>query len=381
MKLSFLKTFFLFFLFTSNAFADSVNKENDYGTQFSCSNKQEVVQLSTDLLNELKLFNLDKQIKLEINGYNVLFYLPTNFIKSNETTQIKNDFHLKNDKIYLPTLKKYVNISSKKEILLALSYPGRLTKITSCNISTLKEHIGIRQNIVLWSSILNWQWPNGGSASWNKKIWDYGTPNNLNKTYEALYDSFLNPKKYGIGCYTATKMVYAFSILDYYKRVNPNKINFNKVLQLLIVDNDPLVAVEPGIMWNFEDSYDFSKDNYDGKLLNIDNSVSKNSFIPGDWIYILNTDKETYKKTGYEGSNAIYLGNNKFDDYYNDNNHFYTFEEKLDEVYQWRNKVFSKSRDFKNLEYLTKEKINSLKNNPENNGLLMNTRMFPKFFN
>ena len=104
-------------------------------------------------------------------------------------------------------------------------------------------------------------------------------------------------------------------------------------------------------------------------------------YIQNENIYLLNTDKETYQKIGYEGSNAIYLGNNKFDDYYNDNNHSYTFEQKLDEVYQWRNKVFSRSRDFKLLEHLTQSQIKALKESPENSGIFMTTRTVPKFFN
>lgn len=352
--------------------------ENSHGVQFNCKNEDEKNKLITDLNKEFQNYQLENQINILQDNNTVTFYIDAN---NKSTTTIKKDFKLLNDKVYIPTLKKYLSIVSKKEILISLSYSGRLTSIPSCQIKDLNEHIGIRQNIVLWASNLNWQWPDGDKASWNNKLWDSGTPHDLPQTYQALYDAFLNQRKYGIGCYTATKMVYAFAILDYYKRVSPNHLKFNLVLSSLIKDNDPLVSVEPSIMWKFEDTFNLETDNTPGKILDIYDYISSTSFVPGDWIYILNTDKETYQKTGYEGSNAIYLGNNKFDDYYNDNHHSYTFEQKLDEVYQWRNKVFSRSRDFKKIEKLSHEKIQSLKNSPDNNGLLMTTRTVPKFFN
>lgn len=381
-----MKSKLFFFLLSFTFFSPAVfsmENEKSYGVEFICNNSRETENLSNDLKDEFKNFSLDKQIIIDNNAFNhtVRFFIDQSLISTNDTTNIKKEFRLSNDKVYLPTLKKYLFISSKKEILLALTYPGRLTQIDSCDISALKEHIGIRQNIVLFASHLSWQWPDGDHAFWNKKLWTKGTPNDLNRSYEALYDSFLNQSKYGIGCYTATKMVYVFAVLDYYKRVNPNKQKFNVIMKELLRDNDPLVAVEPGVMWKFEETYNPEVDNYSGKILELHDNIASNSIVPGDWIYLLNTDSETYQKIGYEGSNAIYLGNNKFDDYYNDNNHFYTFEQKLDEVYQWRNKVFSRSRDFKLIKHLTSEDIKNLKKSPENNGIFMMTRTVPKFFN
>lgn len=367
--------FILFLFFINTSF--SMTTESLYGVEFNCQNNEDSSSLISDLNKEFKLYHLENKINIVKKNQNVVFYIDS---QTKSTTSIKNDFKILNEKIYLPTLKKYLSIVSKKEILISLSYKGRLTHIPSCNIKDLQEHIGIRQNIVLWASYLNWQWPDGEKASWNNHFWNSGTPLDLSHTYEALYDAFLHQDKYGIGCYTATKMVYVFAILDYYKRVSPNKTKFNLILQKLTQDKDPLVSVEPGIMWNFEDTFNPDTDRNEGKILDIYQNVFSTSLVPGDWIYILNTDKNTYQKTGYEGSNAIYLGNNKFDDYYNDNHHSYTFEQKLDEVYQWRNKVFSRSRDFKKIEKLTPEKLQSLKNSPEENGLLMKTRTVPKFF-
>lgn len=369
--------FIIIIYFSLLNFSFSMNLES-HGVQFNCQNKQEKRNLISQLNKEFQSYQLENDIYIVQHENIVQFYMLPN---NKDTTKIKNDFKLSNDTIYLPTLKKYLSIVSKKEILIALSYPDRLTTIPSCHIKELKEHIGIRQNIVLWSTELNWQWPDGEEAYWNKKLWRSGTPIYLHNTYEALYDAFLHQKKYAIGCYTATKMVYVFAILDYYKRVSPNKHKFNTVLYILIQDKDPLVSIEPGMMWNFEDTFNPETDNTEGKLLTLSQNISATSFIPGDWIYILNTNKETYQKTGYEGSNAIYLGGNKFDDYYNDHQHFYTFEEKLNEVYQWRNKVFSRSADADKIENISYEKIQSLKKSPKNNGLLLTTRIIPKFFN
>jgi hypothetical protein len=117
-----------------------------------------------------------------------------------------------------------------------------------------------------------------------------------------------------------------------------------------------------------------------GKLMELSDDVSPDSFIPGDWVYFLNTDPKTAQKTGYEGSNSIYMGRGRFDDYYNDNNHFYTYKEKIQEVYQWRNRVFSRSRDIARIQPLSAEEIARLSVDPKNGGLLVSYRATPILF-
>ena len=143
------------------------------------------------------------------------------------------------------------------------------------------------------------------------------------------------------------------------------------------MDKDPLVDVEPGIMWSFEKDYDPKNLTQLGKLLTIQQNIAAKNFVPGDWAYILNTDPISSQKTGYEGSNAIYLGRNKFVDYYNDNNHAYTYLEKLDEVYQWRNGVFSRSRDAAKIKPLSSDDFERLGKSPSENGLIQSFRVFP----
>ena len=275
-----------------------------------------------------------------------------------------------------------VQTVSKKEILLALLQHGRLTEFTndSCDVNALKEHIGIRQNIVAWSENLNWIFPDGRRARWNKKYWRRGTPKPGFPLHEAVNDVFLNQKMYSIGCYTTTKLLVMQGIIDYYRRAKPDPAQQQLLEERLYRDHEPLADIEPGRMWNFEKNYDQRKLHRPGKLLTIAYGVAANNFVPGDWIYLLNTDPLSYKKAGYEGSNPIYLGRNKFADYYNDNHHAYTYQQKVDEVYQWKNGVFSRSRDFARIKPLTPRDMERLSRTPAEGGLLTDMRVFPYFF-
>ncbi len=277
---------------------------------------------------------------------------------------------------------KNIQTVSKKEIVLALLQHGRLTEFKgdACDIEALKDHVGIRQNTVAWSENLQWTWPNGGAAQWNKKYWKDGTPKPGFPLHEAINDIFMHQNRYSIGCYTATKLVVVQGVLDYYHRLKPDPVRQSQLEQRLSLNKEPLVGIEPGRMWHFEQDFDPQELRRPGKLLKIGYGAAPRNFVPGDWVYFLNTDPVSYQKTGYEGSNAIYLGRNKFDDYYNDNHHSYTYEEKLDEVFQWRNSVFSRSRDFAKIQALTAEQMALLGKTPAEGGLLTDMRVTPYFF-
>ena len=109
-------------------------------------------------------------------------------------------------------------------------------------------------------------------------------------------------------------------------------------------------------------------------------SVAARHFVPGDWVFFRNTDPVSSRKTGYEGSNAIYLGRNRFDDYYNDNAHAYSYREKLDEVFQWRNGVFSRSRDADRIQPLAERDFEQLGATPADGGFVTDLRVYPYFF-
>jgi hypothetical protein len=114
-----------------------------------------------------------------------------------------------------------LNTVSKKEILLALLHPGRLTEFRgkACDVQALVDHVGIRQNTVIWAEVLEWGWPEGGPAKWNSRYWVNGTPKLRTPLHKALNDMFFEQGKYEIGCYAATKVVFAQGALDYYRRV------------------------------------------------------------------------------------------------------------------------------------------------------------------
>ena len=271
---------------------------------------------------------------------------------------------------------------SKKEIVLSLLQHGRLTIFSgeACNIQALKDHVGVRQNIAAWAEHLNWAWPNGGRAMWNKAYWRNGTPLPGHPLGEAVTDVFVHPRKYKVGCYTATKIIYLQGMLDYYARVSPNPRMTRLLKRRLLKDGEPLVGIEPNVMWAFEQDFDAANAGRPGKLARIQYGIAKHHFVPGDWVYLLNTDPASSQKTGYEGSNAIYLGRNRFDDYYNDNDHAYSFHQKLDEVYQWRHGVFSRSRDAAKLQALSPDDFEVLANAPEDGGVLLPLRVSPYYF-
>lgn len=294
-------------------------------------------------------------------------------------------FALAMESVRLPTANgklRAVATVSRKEIVLALLQHGRMTEFhaADCSLEALADHVGIRQNIVAWAEQLAWVWPDGGPAKWNAKFWARGTPKPGVALHAALMDAFLHQDKYAIGCYTATKLVVVQGILDYYRRIKSDPVRTRRVEAALLSDGEPLLGVEPGKMWSFETDFDAREMERPGKLLSLQSSVARDNFVPGDWGYLLNTDAATDNKIGYEGSNAIYMGRNRFDDYYNDHQHGYSYEQKLDEVYQWRNGVFSRSRDAKKLKRLTPEQLAQLGNTPSAGGIQLDIRASPRYF-
>jgi hypothetical protein len=294
-------------------------------------------------------------------------------------------FHLQTEQVQLlgPQGKiRTVRTVSQKEILLALLHPGRATHFgaAACNIHALREHIGVRQNIVAWVEQLHWVWPDGGESHWNNRQWHKGTPQDLHHLDAALRDAFVKQKQYALGCYTASKLSYAHGILDYYQRVLQSPDKAQLVRQRLLSDQEPLMQIEPAIAWDFEPDYLPNAAPTAGKLLAIQRGMANTHFVPGDWVYFQNTDPATQTKTGYEGSNAIYLGRGKFDDFYDDHRHAYTFKEKLDEVYQWRYGVFSRSTDAKKIHPMTARDYAQLSRNTDQGGLLRDFRLTPYLF-
>lgn len=271
---------------------------------------------------------------------------------------------------------------SKKEIVLALLQRGRVTEFAGghCTVAALRDHVAVRQNTVAWAEQLSWGWPDGESARWNRKYWRNGTPRDGFPLHDAVNDAFLRQEKYSLGCYTAAKLVMLQGVLDYYRRVKKDPRQLQRIEARLLADREPLVNVEPGRMWDFEADFDRRELDRPGKILRIQYGVAARNFVPGDWVYIRNTDAVSQRKTGYEGSNAIYLGRNRFSDYYNDHAHAYSYREKLDEVFQWRHGVFNRQRDADRVRPLSGREIERLGATPAQGGLVADLRVFPYFF-
>jgi hypothetical protein len=360
----------------------------DEGIRFSCKPGQlEIIEPDMEAYLTSLGIAPDLVVKKSDRPNGVVVYTLNTPKEDHNTLDLKRrpELQIHDDIVHLPTKhgkKRKVHTVSKKEILLALLQHGRLTefKEDACNMEALKDHVGIRQNTVAWAEKLKWIWPDGNSAKWNKKYWKRGSPKPGFPLHEAINDAFMNQNQYSIGCYTASKLVVIQGTLDYYHRIKKDPATLKLLEDRLSIDKEPLVDIEPGKMWAFEKGFDPQELNRPGKLLKIEYGAAPTNFVPGDWSFFLNTDPITYEKTGYEGSNAIYLGRNKFDDYYNDHNHSYTYEQKLDEVYQWRNGVFSRSRDFAKIKPLTPQDMKRLRKTPANGGILADLRVFPYFF-
>jgi hypothetical protein len=271
---------------------------------------------------------------------------------------------------------------SKKEIVLAMLQPGRASFFAgrACDVQALQDHVGVRQNIVAWSETLAWNWPNGGSARWNQRYWNRGNRVKKYPLHEAVNDMFIHQNKYAFGCYTATKLVMIQGVLDFYQRIKKDPKMVALIEARLLQDGEPLSDIEPGIMWHFEADSTPQDRARPGKLLGIQYGVPADNFIPGDWAYFLNTDPITYEKLGYEGSNAVYLGRGKFDDFYDDHHHAYTYKEKMNEIYQWRNKVFSARRDVAKVIPLTAADFERLSSTPAQGGIQLDLRASPFLF-
>jgi hypothetical protein len=169
-------------------------------------------------------------------------------------------------------------------------------------------------------------------------------------------------------------------VLDYYGQALDLPGMSSLVEARLLSDGEPLVDVEPAIAWSFEADFDPKEADNPGKITTIVHGVAPRNFVPGDWVYLVNPDPVTHQKTGHEGSNAIYLGGGRFDDYYGDNNHAFTYAEKLDEVFQWRHGVFDLRRDAALRQPLTAADLGRLGLAPEHGGLVHSWRITPAFF-
>ena len=366
---------------------NGVSSRGDAGIRFACPRSQSPV-IKAGMAEYLKSLAIPEALVVvtERPAEGVLVYTLATPAHDTSTLDFSErlTMNILTDEVTLPVgpdSTSRVATVSQKEILLALLQHGRLTTLRgpSCNVEALSDHVALRQNIVAWTENIRWGWPNGEGSEWNDKYWNHGTPKPGVPLREAIDDAFTNQSAYTIGCYTATKLAIVKGVLDYYDRVRASPTLTRLVQSRLLSDHEPLSDIEPGIVWSFEPDFNPKDASRPGKLLMIARDVSPNNFVPGDWAYFLNTDPVTRRKRGYEGSNTIYLGRNRFDDYYGENNHAFTYVEKLDEVFQWRNGVFSRIRDAAKRKPLGAQDLERLSGPPKAGGLVEKWRVVPEF--
>ena len=368
--------------------AHGVSGHGDEGVRFACPRHQ-LSAIKAGMAEYMKSLAIPETLVVvtERPAEGVLVYTLATPPQETSTLDFsaKPSMNISTDNVTLsvgPDSTSQVQTVSQKEILLALLQHGRLTTLqgAACSMEALSDHVALRQNIVAWAENLRWGWPNGRAAEWNEKYWNHGTPKPGVPLGEAIDDAFTNQSAYAMGCYTATKLAIVKGVLDYYDRVRVSPALAQLVRARLLSDHDPLSDVEPGSVWSFESDFNPKDASRPGKLLTIVREVSPKNFVPGDWVYFLNTDPVSKQKSGYEGSNAIYLGRDRFDDYYGENNHAYTYAEKLDEVFQWRNGVFNRSRDALKRKQLDAQDLERLSAAPKAGGLVEKWRVVPEFF-
>ncbi len=359
--------------------------ENQWGIRFACPADARTV-IAGEVARYLARLGIEPSLyRAELSDEALRFFLDS---PPGETGTL--DFHARPE-FAIPASNEWVTTAggrfravptvSEKEIVLALMQRGRLTEFSgrACTGAALREHVGLRRNIVVWAERLEWGWPDGEPAAWNCRFWQAGNLIDEFDLRPAVQDIFLRPDKYSFGCYTAAKLVLVQATLDYYHRILQSPLAV-LIEERLLADGDPLDDIEPGRVWSFEPGFDPAASQQPGKIVHAIQGVAARNFVPGDWVYFLNTDKASYARTGYEGSNPIYLGRNRFSDYYNDHDHSYTYEEKINEVYQWRNGVFNRVRDAAKVTPLDAADYERLSRTPAEGGMVLPLRIVPYFF-
>lgn len=374
---------FIFTLFVLTQ-APSLAAQANGGVIFECGSDK-LTKLSSQLRSYQQELGIDASVyQVQEGGGRLRVSLKDPSVYGTLYLRWNPQYSITEERISLPSKDGLLEVEtvSQKEILLALMHEGRETvfKGDACHIEALKEHVQIRQMIVAWSEHLHWSFPDGEPAQWNQRYWDQGNLKPKASLDEAMRDFFINPDKCSLGCYTATKIVIIQGILDYFRRVKKDDAMADAIIKRLKSDDDVLVGIEPGAMWSFQKPINPEEQKRLGKLLKIQTQVAPMNFIPGDWVYFVNTDKDSSEKDGYEGSNSIYMGRASFDDFYNDNEHHYLYNEKIQNIYNWRNGVFSRSRDYQRMQTLSAEQLHQFGLSPEEGGFLFKNRAIPYFF-
>lgn len=358
--LSFIKLLVaLFVLFHLNGVGASPNPVTD-GILFNCGKtiNQILYGQMIDFFDELQIDRNHYSPYSFNNGDQMGFVLTTpTQDQSTLRLSLRPEYDIKPDWIRLPIDTKDKPIVSKKEIVLSLLQHGRLTEFRNegCGIQSFRDHIGIRQNIVAWVDKKKFIFPGRNSSAFNPVYWnDYSKWKTNSGKYgsiavQAIHDIFTS-RGYRMGCLTAAKVSMLHGITDYYTRIRPDEIRLKKAIDTLFAYGEPLQDPDPGYVWKeFRDTTQAELNRTEGKFLEAIVNVSKFNFVPGDWVYFKNTHLASSRIRGDEGSNAIYLGGNNFNNFYNlpfspdlkgkPYPSTYTTEQKVSIIASWGGKV------------------------------------------
>lgn len=330
------------------------------GVLFNCgrSTNQVLHKQMIEFLDGLQIERQHYSLYFSSNGDQMGFVLSTPADDHNTLRLSQRpEYNIKPDWIRLPIDTKDKPVVSKKEIVLSLFQHGRLTefKREACDIQSFKDHIGIRQNIVAWVEKKRFIFPGRNSSAFNPVYWkDYARWNTDPIKYgpiavQAIHDIFTT-RGYRMGCLTAAKVSMLHGITDYYTRIRPDEFRLKKAIESLFAYGEPLQDPDPGFIWkDFRDTTQAELSRTEGKFLEATIEVSKFNFVPGDWVYFKNTHLASSRTRGDEGSNAIYLGGNNFNNFYNlpfspdlagkTYPSTYTTEQKVSIIASWGGKV------------------------------------------
>ncbi len=337
--------------------------KTDDGVVFNCGHATNEVLHGQMIgfLDELEIKRQHYTVQFLDGGHQLRFALATPDQDQNTLNLSQRpEYEIRPDMIRLPIDKQAKPIVSKKEIVLALFQHGRRTEFKNegCSIQSFRDHVGIRQNIVAWNDKKKFIFPgpsSGNKSAYNPVYWrDYSKWSTDPEKYgpiaiQAIHDVFVS-RGYRMGCLAVAKVSMLHGITDYYTRIRPDEVKLKKTIQSLFSYGSPLQDPEPGYIWkDFRSTTPEELGRKEGKYLDAVVNVSKFNFVPGDWAYFKNTHQASSNTPGDEGSNAIYLGGNGFNNFYylpfapnlKGTNYpsTYTTEQKVSIIANWGGKV------------------------------------------
>lgn len=275
-----------------------------YGIRFLCENEK-ITQIYKEMgewLSELNIPIAKLNMEMTIDGREIQFGLDTPE-RDTTTLDLLDRVDLK-----IPRTEnvevggKTVEAPSRQEILLSLMQHGRLMELSDelCDVSKLKDHVGIRQRIAAWAMTPK-DWRFGvGTPTTNEKFWekDEWCLRAGVHSADALADVFVGSQNsYRMACQKQCMLIMCQGIFDYVKNVKKDK----NMLDLLdaIAEKRPVYGIRTRVGSSGQEI---------GKYLDRAMPVAPFNWVPGDWGW-LKGDPTSSK--GYEGSNTIYVGGNR----------------------------------------------------------------------